>query len=127
MIESILWVLFILVCLVVSAVVLLQDSKGGGLGEAFGGTGQAAFGVDNRGIAKFTGYLCAALVLLAVSITKMRSTESVIDLGDGSAIPTSVDGAPVDAGDANGAPAGDASGAPAGGDTSTPEPEEKDG
>lgn len=82
MIEGILWVLFILACLLVSAVILLQDGKGGGLGEAFGGSGQAAFGVDNRGIAKFTGYLCVAVVLLAVVITKMRSTDTVLDLDD---------------------------------------------
>ena len=78
MIEGLLWVLFILGCLLVSAVILLQDPKGGGLGEAFGGAGQQAFGVDNKGIAKFTAYVTVFIVLLAVFITKMRTDDSVI-------------------------------------------------
>ena len=76
-IEPVLWVAFVLGCILVSAVILLQDSKGGGLGEAFGGVGQAAFGVDNKGIAKFTSYLCVGLILVAITITKIRSDSSV--------------------------------------------------
>jgi preprotein translocase subunit SecG len=78
MIEGILWVLFILVCILVSVVILLQDPKGGGLGEAFGGVGQQAFGVDNKGIHKFTAYLAVAVVLIAITITKIRSTDTVL-------------------------------------------------
>lgn len=76
-IEPVLWILFVLGCILVSAVILLQDSKGGGLGEAFGGVGQAAFGVDNKGIAKFTAYLCVGLIVIAVMITKIRSDSTV--------------------------------------------------
>ena len=78
MIEGILWVLFILVSILVSAVILLQDPKGGGLGEAFGGVGQQAFGVDNKGIHRFTAYLAVAVVVLAIAITKIRSTDTVL-------------------------------------------------
>ena len=78
MIEGILWVLFILVCILVSAVILLQDPKGGGLGEAFGGVGEQAFGVDNKGIHKFTAYLAVAVVVLAIAITRIRSTDTVL-------------------------------------------------
>lgn len=77
-IEGILWVLFTLICVIVSGVILLQEGKGGGLGEAFGGAGAQTFGVKAEGIVKFTGYLSAALVLLALLITKIRSGDSVL-------------------------------------------------
>jgi protein translocase SecG subunit len=76
--EPVLWVVFVLGCILVSSVILLQDSKGGGLGEAFGGVGQAAFGVDNKGIAKFTAYVTVFIVLIAIFITKIRTDDSVI-------------------------------------------------
>jgi protein translocase SecG subunit len=79
MIEGILWVLFILGCFLVSIVILLQDSKGGGLGEAFGGVGQQAFGVDNKAIGKFTAYLACGLVVVAILITRMRGGGSVLE------------------------------------------------
>ena len=77
-IEGILWVLFTVICIIVSGVILLQEGKGGGLGEAFGGAGAQTFGVKAGGIVKFTGYLAGALVLIALVITKIRSTDSVI-------------------------------------------------
>ena len=76
MIESILWILFTIICIIVSAVILLQEGKGGGLGEAFGGAGQQTFGVKAQGIAKFTGYMAVALVVIALVISKMRSGET---------------------------------------------------
>lgn len=104
MIESILWVVFILVCLGISGLVLLQEGKGGGLGDAFGGAGAQTFGVKAAGVAKVTGYLVASLMVLAIVITKMRTGESsvagqlgggdlpVIELpGDGGAAPADGD------------------------------------
>jgi protein translocase SecG subunit len=88
--ESILWVLFVFACFVVSGVILLQEGKGGGLGEAFGGAGQQTFGVKAAGINKFTGWA---------------------SLGPAEAPPLPGIAAPPDAGP----PAGEAGGAPAGG------------
>ena len=77
-IESVLWVLFTLGCILVSGVILLQEGKGGGLGEAFGGAGAQTFGVKAEGIVKFTGYMAAGLVVIALLITKIRSSETVL-------------------------------------------------
>lgn len=79
MFESILWILFIAACILVSAVILLQEGKGGGLGEAFGGAGAQTFGHKADGIAKFTGWMAVGIVVLAIVITKMRSGGSVLD------------------------------------------------
>jgi len=107
-VEGILWVLFVLSCLLISAVILLQEGKGGGLGEAFGGAGAQTFGVKAGGITKFTGYLAVGIVILAVAITNIRSGSSLVGDGiyDGQAPITN--NAPVDAGAAAEAPPADA-------------------
>ena len=46
------WILFFLSAVLMTTVVLLQESKGGGLAEAFGGTGAETFGVKSGGINK---------------------------------------------------------------------------
>ena len=79
MIEGALWVLFIAACLLVCAVILLQEGKGGGLGDAFGGAGAQTFGHKADGIAKFTGYLAIGIVVLAIVITKLRSGGSAFE------------------------------------------------
>ena len=85
MIESVLWVVFILACLVICGLVLLQEGKGGGLGDAFGGAGAQTFGVKAAGVSKVTGYLVASLMVIAIVITKMRTGESSVagQLGGG--------------------------------------------
>jgi protein translocase SecG subunit len=78
MIEGILWVLFIIVCLIICGLILLQEGKGGGLGDAFGGAGAQTFGVKAQGVAKVTGYLVGSLMLIAIVITKIRTGESSV-------------------------------------------------
>ncbi|MDG2150365.1 MAG: preprotein translocase subunit SecG [Planctomycetota bacterium] len=102
--ESILWILFTLICVIVSGVILLQEGKGGGLGEAFGGAGQQTFGVKAQGIAKFTGYMAGVLVVLALVISRMRAGETVfttevaapVPVSDPTEAPTSTTTAPAD-------------------------------
>lgn len=59
---------FILSAILLIIVVLLQEGKGGGIAEAFGGMGGETFGVRASGITKFTGWVafvfmgCALLV-----------------------------------------------------------------
>ena len=79
MIESILWVLFTVGCVLVSTVILLQEGKGGGLGEAFGGAGAQTFGVKAAGINKFTTWVACIVILLAIAITKMRSGGGIVE------------------------------------------------
>jgi preprotein translocase subunit SecG len=96
-IESVLWIVFTLICIVLSGIILLQEGKGGGLGEAFGGAGQQTFGVKAQGIAKFTGWMAVSLVVLALVISKIRSSESVV-AGFATAPPPPIDApaTPVD-------------------------------
>ena len=99
MFEAILWVLFVVACIVVSAVILLQEGKGGGLSEAFGGAGQQTFGVKAEGINKFTGWAAAVVLILAIAITRARMSNSIVPLS--SAPPPSSEpaaGAPAEPG-----------------------------
>jgi preprotein translocase subunit SecG len=102
MIEGILWVLFTLGCIVVSGLVLLQEGKGGGLGEAFGGAGAQTFGVKAQGVAKVTGYMIAGLVLMAIVITKIRSgssgVEGMLEGAPAGVVPNESSSAPVEPG-----------------------------
>jgi protein translocase SecG subunit len=63
------WVLFFLSAILMTTVVLLQESKGGGLAEAFGGTGAETFGVKSGGINRFTFLLAAIFCGSAILIS----------------------------------------------------------
>ncbi|HLU39292.1 MAG TPA: preprotein translocase subunit SecG [Planctomycetota bacterium] len=65
-IRLVLWILFLGSAILLSIVVLLQESKGGGLAEAFGGVGAETFGVKTRGINKFTFSLAGVFVGSAI-------------------------------------------------------------
>lgn len=65
-IKLLLWVLFLGSSLLLSLVVLLQESKGGGLAEAFGGAGAETFGVKTGGVNKFTFALAGVFVGSAI-------------------------------------------------------------
>ncbi len=62
------WVLFFLSSVLLIVLILLQESKGGGLSEAFGGVGAETFGVKSGGINKFTfalaGVFCVAALVV---------------------------------------------------------------
>lgn len=62
LIKIVLWVVFFLSSILMSIVILLQESKGGGLAEAFGGMGAETFGVKTGSINRFT-FLLAGLFL----------------------------------------------------------------
>ena len=61
-----LWALMFLSAVLLSIVILLQEGKGGGLAEAFGGMGAETFGVKSGGINKFTFTLAACFMGSAV-------------------------------------------------------------
>jgi protein translocase SecG subunit len=110
-IEIILWLLFIGSAILLAVVILLQEAKGGGLAEAFGGMGAQTFGVKATGINKFTAYVAVVFLLSAVLITCMRKSSMVYDEPGGSpaapgeGVTTPVEGGPGPAGGS-----GDASG-----------------
>lgn len=62
-------VLIILVCLLIMAVVLIQNPKGGGLGAGFGGAASNIIGVQKTGdvLEKATWYLAVALLVLSLT------------------------------------------------------------
>ena len=101
--EPILWVIFTLGCIGVSGIILIQEGKGGGLGDAFGGAGAQTFGVKAAGIAKVTGYMAGGLVVVALAIALLRSDRSDVTF---SAEGGSSDPAPVTGSETGGAGAG---------------------
>ena len=105
MFEGILWVIFIVACVLVSALILLQEGNGGGLGEAFGGMGQQTFGVKAEGVTKLTAYLAGVVVVLAIVITKLRSGTgaSVVDVVTDESLPPIPAVTAPETGDAGGA------------------------
>ncbi|MBL8727323.1 MAG: preprotein translocase subunit SecG [Planctomycetes bacterium] len=56
------WVLFFVSSVLLTILILLQESKGGGLAEAFGGVGAETFGVKSGGINRVT-FLLAAIFM----------------------------------------------------------------
>ncbi len=63
------WVMFFVSAVLMTIVVLLQESKGGGLAEAFGGVGAETFGVKAGGINRFTFLLAAIFCGSAILIS----------------------------------------------------------
>lgn len=63
------WVLFFLSAVLLTTLVLLQEAKGGGLAEAFGGTGAETFGVKSGGINRATFVLAAVFCGAAILIS----------------------------------------------------------
>lgn len=78
---GILWFLLCVVMLFLMLIILVQEGKGGGLGEAFGGAGAETFGVKATGVNRLTAVLGGAFLALAILINvvqQMRQGE-VID------------------------------------------------
>ena len=71
-IQAILWMIFIGSAILLAVIILLQEAKGGGLAEAFGGMGAQTFGVKASGINRFTAYVAVAFLLSAVLIGIVR-------------------------------------------------------
>lgn len=64
------WILFFLSACLLIFVILIQEPKGGGLAEAFGGMGAETFGVKSGGVNRFT-LIVAAIFLLAAVMTHL--------------------------------------------------------
>lgn len=66
--NAILLILIILICLVLSFFVLIQNPKGGGMAGTFGGFGNSVMGAkqSSEGVEKATWYSMAALALVVL-------------------------------------------------------------
>jgi preprotein translocase subunit SecG len=72
--KIVLWVLMFAAALLLGLVILLQEGKGGGLAEAFGGMGAETFGVKSGGINKFTFALAGVFMGSAVLLHALWNT-----------------------------------------------------
>jgi len=72
--KNLVLVLFVLCALLLTLVVLLQEGKGGGLGSAFGGAAADAFGVKAGSVNKFTTWLAAGFLGLALLYAGLSSS-----------------------------------------------------
>lgn len=83
-------VLFLLLCVLICFVVLIQESKSLGLGASFGGDpGDSVFGTSTAEVLKkFTAYLAAFFVIACVLLSFWTSG---ISRSSSKAIPTSIE------------------------------------
>ena len=68
MLSLVFWVIFFLASIFLIFIILLQEPKGGGLAEAFGGMGAETFGVKSGGVNRFTLTIAAFWVVSAIMI-----------------------------------------------------------
>ncbi|MEL6430575.1 MAG: preprotein translocase subunit SecG [Planctomycetota bacterium] len=76
-----LYLLFVATAIVLTVVILLQEGKGGGFGDALGSAGQQAFGVKASGVQKFTMWIAIVFLASAVLIHILNKRASGFDLG----------------------------------------------
>ena len=102
LLQTLLYIIFILSSIVLVVVILLQEGKGGGFGDALGTAGQQTFGVATKGIQTFTGIVAAVFMVSAISIhIVVRQTSGQSIVGDPGVA------APVDGGAGTPTPAGE--------------------
>jgi preprotein translocase subunit SecG len=91
--STILMVLFIIVCLLLIGVVLLQKGRGGGLGAALGGAGSSAFGTKTGDVMTWVTIVLTGLFLLlaVVTVVATRTPPDKVP-----AVRFSVKGGPID-------------------------------
>ena len=77
------WVLFFGSSVLLTVLILLQESKGGGLSEAFGGAGGETFGHRSGGVNKFTFLLAAVFCVSALVISKVAFRPTSLDFSIG--------------------------------------------
>src|SRR5882672_10924360 len=75
-VQVILWLLLAVSIFLLVSVILLQEGKGGGLAEAFGGVGAETFGVKAAGINKFTSIVGTVFLALCIALTLLKSGPS---------------------------------------------------
>ena len=73
-VKLLLWLAFFLSAILLSVIVLLQESKGGGLAEAFGGIGAETFGVKSGGINRVTFTLAGVFLGSAILLHALWNT-----------------------------------------------------
>ena len=75
LLTTLLYIIFVFCSIALVVVVLLQEGKGGGFGDALGVAGQQTFGVKASGIHRFTAGIAVVFFLCAVMITVFNRWE----------------------------------------------------
>ena len=70
--EIFLITLFIVICILLIGVVLLQKGRGGGLGAAFGGAGSSAFGARTGDVFTWVTIVLVTLFLVLAVVTSLK-------------------------------------------------------
>ena len=109
LLPTLFYIVFVLSAIVLIVVILLQEGKGGGFGQALGDHGQQTFGVGAKGINTFTGYVAAVFLGSALFLHFLnRSADSGSILQDEPTLEQPASTLPG----TQGAPAGTGPGAP---------------
>lgn len=66
--TALLYILFFLAAVLLIFIILLQEGKGGGIADAFGGAGAQTFGVRAGGVNRVTMVLFAIFLLTALAL-----------------------------------------------------------
>ena len=111
---TLLYLVFVFSAIVLIVVILLQEGRGGGFGQALGEGGQQTFGVGAKGINTFTGYTAVVFLASAIVIHVLTlKVEGGTVLGNGGPIVTptvpggaGTGGAPVGGGTGTGGTGG---------------------
>jgi preprotein translocase subunit SecG len=74
------YILFVLAAIVLIVVVLLQEGRGGGFGEALGVHGRETFGPGSKGINTFTAWTAAVFLGTALAIHFMNKNAVDVNL-----------------------------------------------
>lgn len=83
-IGIILMVAFVIICILLICVVLLQNEEGEGLGGLFGGAGTQAFGAKSGNVLTKTTYVLVTLFFLAsLGLALLNKTPSIRSIDDG--------------------------------------------
>ncbi len=86
-IGIILMVAFVIICILLICVVLLQNEEGEGLGGLFGGAGTQAFGAKSGNVLTKTTYVLVTLFFLAsLGLALLNKTPSIRSIDDGSSV-----------------------------------------
>jgi len=79
-VVGLLWFVFIVSALLLVMIILIQEGKGGGLAEAFGGQGAETFGVKATGVNRVTAILAGVFLCSSIFINKCSyQQEAILD------------------------------------------------
>ena len=87
LLTTLLYILFVLAALILITVILLQEGKGGGFGDALGVAGQQTFGVKASGIHKFTMIVAILFLGSAVVIHLINNRTTASTSLDNTSLP----------------------------------------